>query len=185
MNSRERWTVYPLLFMTLGIALRDKVTREVDTGRVSCRELVVTDQAGRRQVVLEANAEGGLVRTFNSGPGVSASLGHFSLQHYNRVAGLLLTDRAGNLMLGSILVPAMLQVRPAEPPEEQPAQKPTDEAAPEEKDQPAPEAKEQSAPGDEVGPAPDAPDAGERAKPPADDREATDVTSPDRQPGER
>jgi hypothetical protein len=56
MSSRERWIVYPILFMTLGIAMRDKVippTRlgngglqvqagEIAaTGRISCKQLQV------------------------------------------------------------------------------------------------------------------------------------------------
>ena len=30
MSDRERWIVYPLIFLTLGIALRDKITRTLD-----------------------------------------------------------------------------------------------------------------------------------------------------------
>ena len=34
MSTRERWIVYPLLFMTLGIAMRDKVIPPVQLGSV-------------------------------------------------------------------------------------------------------------------------------------------------------
>ncbi len=57
MSTRERWIVYPLLFLTLGIALRDKIlppthfggmgtmlkAGEIDVRRIRCGEI----QAGR------------------------------------------------------------------------------------------------------------------------------------------
>ncbi len=57
MSTRERWIVYPLLFLTLGIALRDKIlppthfgdmgmalkAGEIDVRRIRCSEI----QAGR------------------------------------------------------------------------------------------------------------------------------------------
>jgi hypothetical protein len=45
MSTRERWIVYPLLFLTLGIALRDKVvppvhrivfSQEIRAGNIRC-----------------------------------------------------------------------------------------------------------------------------------------------------
>ena len=51
MSSRERWTVYPLLVLTLGIALTDKVTRQIDTDRIVCRKLVVADRPVGQQKV--------------------------------------------------------------------------------------------------------------------------------------
>jgi hypothetical protein len=56
MTSRERWTVYPLLFLALGLAVRAGTIAEgpvaalrcesVDAGVVTCRELVVVDADG-------------------------------------------------------------------------------------------------------------------------------------------
>ena len=56
MTSRERWTVYPLLFLALGLAVRAGTIAEgpvgelrcesVDAGVVACRELVVVDAEG-------------------------------------------------------------------------------------------------------------------------------------------
>ena len=38
MTDRERWTVYPLLFLALGIAVKDKVLpSSVDVDQVSCK----------------------------------------------------------------------------------------------------------------------------------------------------
>lgn len=56
MNTRERWTVYPLLFLAIGLAVRagiasrepfDMLSGErLDAGQVVCRELVVTGSDG-------------------------------------------------------------------------------------------------------------------------------------------
>ena len=75
MSTRERWIVYPLLFMTLGIALRDKVTnrvgnlatqveagaivtpqlqcKELRVERVVCDRLLASEQVQSKQVVSE------------------------------------------------------------------------------------------------------------------------------------
>lgn len=46
MSTRERWTVYPLLFLALGAALRDKMTSSIDVQRVFCEELIVAPHHG-------------------------------------------------------------------------------------------------------------------------------------------
>lgn len=56
MTSRERWTVYPLLFLAIGLAMRavvqpldrvDMVRADaVDAGQVVCREFLVTGSDG-------------------------------------------------------------------------------------------------------------------------------------------
>jgi hypothetical protein len=51
MTSRERWTVYPLLFLAIGLALRAAVLSEeaaetLEAPRLVCRELVVTGADG-------------------------------------------------------------------------------------------------------------------------------------------
>ncbi len=40
MSDRERWIVYPLLFMALAVSLRDKLTQTVRAERIECRTLV-------------------------------------------------------------------------------------------------------------------------------------------------
>ena len=62
MSNRERWTVYPLLFLTLGIALKDKITKRTDTDTVICKNLVVTDRQGAQQVIVSSNPAGGIVQ---------------------------------------------------------------------------------------------------------------------------
>ena len=55
MTSRERWTVYPLLFLAIGLAVRGGVPAEpadtvaahaVEARQVVCREIVVTGSDG-------------------------------------------------------------------------------------------------------------------------------------------
>ena len=43
MTDRERWTVYPLLFLALGVTLRDKITATIETHDVVAKNLVLTD----------------------------------------------------------------------------------------------------------------------------------------------
>ncbi len=42
MTDRERWTVYPLLFLALGIALKDKLTKVVAVKEVRCESIYCT-----------------------------------------------------------------------------------------------------------------------------------------------
>jgi hypothetical protein len=91
MSDRERWIVYPLLFMTLGIALRDKVVPpsflgdnsmrlvagetssrgircgEMRANHIVCDRLDVTN--GERPVVVlgtDSSTRGGIVETFSN-----------------------------------------------------------------------------------------------------------------------
>ena len=71
MSTRERWIIYPLLFLTLGIAMRDKVTghigspwgqvqvAEVKARSVRCNELVVSGPNGRPVVIAGASPVNG------------------------------------------------------------------------------------------------------------------------------
>jgi hypothetical protein len=44
MSERERWIVYPLLFLALGAALRDKLFDMTTSKRIICQELMVVDE---------------------------------------------------------------------------------------------------------------------------------------------
>ena len=55
MSSRERWTIYPLLFLALGVALRDKLTSTVDSRFITCEELDVVDRHGQLQMRLTSH----------------------------------------------------------------------------------------------------------------------------------
>ena len=45
MSERERWVVYPLLFLALGASLRDKLVDRTTTKRIVCQELRIEDEA--------------------------------------------------------------------------------------------------------------------------------------------
>jgi hypothetical protein len=51
MSTRERWIVYPLLFLALGTAIKPKL---VPAERVSCRKLEVVDEEMRPRIRLTA-----------------------------------------------------------------------------------------------------------------------------------
>jgi hypothetical protein len=62
MTERERWIVYPLLFLALGASIRDKVLREVQTSdlradEIRCKSLVVLDKDNPRRVVARITSE--------------------------------------------------------------------------------------------------------------------------------
>ena len=76
MSDRERWIVYPLLFMALGISLRDKFLREVHTDQVKCRELLVLNEHDEPMVVLNASASGGVIRAIGTENRPELVLGH-------------------------------------------------------------------------------------------------------------
>jgi hypothetical protein len=44
MTERERWIVYPLLFLALGAALRDKLIDRTTTKSIKCQELVIEEE---------------------------------------------------------------------------------------------------------------------------------------------
>jgi len=57
MSNQERWVVYPLLFMAIGLALMDKIYKpeSVFVSKLSCDELTVLDT--RRQPILHVGAQ--------------------------------------------------------------------------------------------------------------------------------
>jgi hypothetical protein len=54
MSERERWVVYPLLFLALGAALRDKLVDRTTAKSIVCQELIVVDEQplGREPILL-------------------------------------------------------------------------------------------------------------------------------------
>lgn len=44
MTERERWVVYPLLFLALGASLRDKLGGSLTAKRIVCQELRIEDE---------------------------------------------------------------------------------------------------------------------------------------------
>lgn len=64
MTDRERWIVYPLLFLALGSALRDKLAKQTQAKQIICEQLLLVDNDGRPAAVLSGE---GL--EFNRGSG--------------------------------------------------------------------------------------------------------------------
>jgi len=96
MTDRERWTVYPLLFLTLGVAMRDKIFNLVEVDNVQCKQLIVTDQEGTRQVVVTSNDGGGVVQTIGNAGRPNVIVGNTA-----RLWGLLFIE-GGRLLPESI-----------------------------------------------------------------------------------
>jgi hypothetical protein len=97
MTNRERWTVYPLLFLTLGIVLKDKLTKWVNADRVNanvmvCKTLVVTDRAQQERVFVTLAGTGRQGVPDESNQRFNVLLGHSS-----QVDGFVLADAKGNL----------------------------------------------------------------------------------------
>ena len=62
MSERERWIVYPLLFLALGVALRDKLLHRiellhhVESREIVCRDLRIVGDDGR--IHMHLNSQG-------------------------------------------------------------------------------------------------------------------------------
>ncbi|TWT87542.1 hypothetical protein Mal64_30830 [Pseudobythopirellula maris] len=55
MSERERWIIYPLLFLALGAALRDKLLKLTRSQQIVCEQLVVVDSDGMPQTILDGD----------------------------------------------------------------------------------------------------------------------------------
>src|ERR1700732_4454850 len=98
MSDRERWTVYPLLFLTLGISVKDKIVKTVTADKVQCNVLVVGDRAGKDRIVLGTTPTGGILQMQGD-----KELRNILLRS-SETPGLVFVDARGNAHL-PILVP--------------------------------------------------------------------------------
>jgi hypothetical protein len=93
MTDRERWTVYPLLFLSLGIAVKDKLPpRHVEVDEVRCGRLVISDRQHREHVVVGSTPDGGVVELRGERGAGTIALGYF-----NHLAALMFYDSRGAL----------------------------------------------------------------------------------------
>jgi len=92
MSTRERWIVYPILFMTLGIALRDKVVPpqlrplsvkspeircdQLEADRIRCRRVTIVGEDDQILAELGAREAGGFVTLVDPRRRVEVFLGH-------------------------------------------------------------------------------------------------------------
>ncbi len=82
MSTRERWTIYPLLFLALGAALRSKVTATIETGhldavnvrsvQMSCEDLVIVDKDGKPRLRMATVQNAGRVEIYGAGGNIVA-----------------------------------------------------------------------------------------------------------------
>ncbi|MFM8736027.1 MAG: hypothetical protein ACKOC8_12655 [Pirellulales bacterium] len=115
MTTRERWTVYPLLFLAIGLALRGVAVPparftagSIETGRVVCGEIVVTSDEGTKLVHIGRvkGGGGGRIEINDSlgkeavaiGTGAEGRDG--SLEFFD-AAGLVTTRVAGGSTMGN------------------------------------------------------------------------------------
>jgi len=64
MSDRERWIVYPLLFLAMGASLRDKLFGRTTSKSIVCQELIVVDDdRGGRQPLRVLARIGGTERS--------------------------------------------------------------------------------------------------------------------------
>jgi hypothetical protein len=68
MTERERWIVYPLLFLALGAALRDKLSEHTKTKSIECQELTVYGEDGPNQPPVPLVQIGAVKRTSADSP---------------------------------------------------------------------------------------------------------------------
>ena len=86
MSDRERWIVYPLLFLALGTALRDKITQSIEVDVIRCKQILVDDVRSKQilvgdderqpKIVLGSNDAGGLVTVVDAAGELTLALGH-------------------------------------------------------------------------------------------------------------
>jgi len=74
MTERERWIVYPLLFLALGAALRDKLSEHTKTKTIECQELIVYGDEGADQQPVPLVQIGAVKRTSADSPHVGQIL---------------------------------------------------------------------------------------------------------------
>ena len=74
MNERERWIVYPLLFLALGAALRDKLSEQTKTKRIECQELIVFGEEGANRQPVPLVQIGAMQRSNSEAPHIGQLL---------------------------------------------------------------------------------------------------------------
>ncbi|HEV2971578.1 MAG TPA: hypothetical protein VGY55_16500 [Pirellulales bacterium] len=73
MSDRERWIVYPLLFMTLGMTFRDKI---IPPKQLWARSVVVVNEDEKPLVAIDSSKEGGVIRLIREDQSLNLVLGH-------------------------------------------------------------------------------------------------------------
>lgn len=92
MSERERWIVYPLLFLALGASLRDKLFNITTSKSIRCQELTVIDEdpLGMREGRVLAQ----IGRTENTSP-ADASKGYLYVDGQIEARGAVVARQYG------------------------------------------------------------------------------------------
>lgn len=109
MSERERWIVYPLLFLALGAALRDKLFNITTSKSIVCQELTVIDEepVGLRPARVLAK----IGRT-DGVPASSPPVGYLFVDGQVEVNGAVVARQYG--MRGLPYAPGILGILPPE-----------------------------------------------------------------------
>jgi hypothetical protein len=110
MTERERWVVYPLLFLALGAALRDKFIDRTTAKSIKCQELLVVDEQPLGREIL-------LARIGRAEPqATSRPVGDLFVNGRIAVAGNIEVDGFINAQLyayrGAVLAPGIHPIVP-------------------------------------------------------------------------
>lgn len=121
MSDRERWIVYPLLFLALLQSQRDAWRASYGTARfksIACNSIDVQSPAGASKVRIVGNPNTGLINVYGSGPQRCVAVttknggnaGHLELIHALKYSGVRITaDPVGGVaeFSGAPTLPAM------------------------------------------------------------------------------
>lgn len=104
MTERERWIVYPLLFLALGAALRDKIFNLTQSQKVVCESLAVFKDGDPHRPVALLGAE-----RLVSGP--ASDMINVDRIHTKFLSADQIIYRGQPLVLGGGAVPALTQAQ--------------------------------------------------------------------------
>lgn len=97
MSNRERWIIYPLLFLALGTSLKSKITRTLTVDEVRCRTLIAEQRVWCKTLIAKQ-------RPGQSGPSDEAGnhviiglMETKSGENIRNVTGVFLVDPEGNI----------------------------------------------------------------------------------------
>lgn len=100
MSDRERWIVYPLLFLAIGMSLRDKT---LPTTRVITDKIVVLNDNDVPVVEIGPTREGnGAIRVYRGDGAVGLTLGHLDHESGLYVEAPASESRSRQSVLGDL-----------------------------------------------------------------------------------
>jgi hypothetical protein len=125
MSERERWTVYPLLMLAIGLALRNGIVLDElqHNGVVRCKGLEIFGEDGKKKAELNTNASGASLTLFDHERHKYVLVGHEG-QVIGMVAGFVGNKQFVPLAIVPIVRMLDDKVTPSEKPETEPQPEP-------------------------------------------------------------